>query len=199
MRIDNIVNLGFNCSSTMVARRLALFAGCSPFDWCIVNTRTILDVFCCMFVHSIDECVEKFMRDIENSGGGFGVNAPHHTANDREKIRRRFQRLLDLVKNRDKNILFTFISTHVPREDMGNDQVYFDLLKLSKIISLFRPTETFKIVFVHCQDLSVPLEGNVENIQLPITENPNNWVWPCHHHLKLKYGLEENQTGGVWI
>ena len=196
-----LVTIGKDCTATHIAEEHPMYMGRSPFDWTMCSPASVAKIIGCMYTYAIPDIVSKFFQ-FEEKGGvpgvgnynrEFDINAPHHdgayaeqsggiyhpSENTKEKVLRRFERLKQILENTEEFVYFLYVGHIKPTEK----KPYGDLLRVRKVIGLFRPYDTFRIVFL---DSSHTSNGppEIDCITTIPAEEHRYWIYPAREVLE---------------
>jgi len=202
--MQKVMNLGHDCSSTMICQHLLEYNGHGPFDWVLSTPISLCKFLSYLFIHGVDKTVELFAEIkplseiVPHWLTELEFNVVHWDKIGMDKIRRRIQRFYDTITDKNIFIIFTYIN-HDQNELLPNETVPPNLIKVSKMLSLFRPQNTFKIAFLHAEafpcDTTGFEEASIDRIEVPHVSATRYWIWPCVQRLKNKYNLTEIDNG----
>lgn len=199
-----VICIGYNCACTIIGREMKILKECYPFDWGFSSPSSISRVLSSLYIDGVDKTLHKIMKfepgyTHENYVKDFGLYYPHYSINDREKFKRRLERLLSALRDTSEETIFLYTSPahHTHYFDYDGQwltkDVYEDIKKLYNIISLFRPPNTFRIIFVDSEytlEHKQSLDGyNIHYIQGDPVETERFWIYPCID--KIRYVLKK--------
>lgn len=195
MKPDCIISLGYNCAVSEVVSQIKCFQGCSPFDWCFVEPKSVNKVLSSLYTFEPEEILNLY--EIKNEAiPFFKIKSPHYKPDDRGKMERRISRFLTTLKS-NKSILFVYAFPY-RREILQFSSFLDDLVKMSKILQLFRAKDTFRIAVLHpeeCLAKKILENHNIDEISLPYVPEEKYWIFPLLQALKENYEIETVNKG----
>jgi hypothetical protein len=166
---DYIISIGNKCPTVLVLRQLNIYKESFPFDYISSSPNLILK-----YLKDQTDFYPKRCTKNNVDGCYFG----HFDTNSKfeetiETFKKRFDRLLDLLKNK-KKILFVYTSEGDVYNDMGNrySANYTMLNNISDYIKETYEYDDFKILAIHvnriCEDTNniINFTINVPNVYL---------------------------------
>jgi hypothetical protein len=195
---DNIISIGFNCGTTHLAQLFKNYKRCSPFDWVISSPISSQKIINSLYVNNIDDIIDKIKFDQNNNIIEYDICAPHYSEDEyKDKLKRRLTTLYESLNNVEINILFLYVALCSAENCIDHNEI----IKISKIINLFRPKDTYKIIFIENhivyneQNKNILFENNIDYIKVEKVQEERFWIFPCLHAIKNKYtNLEFHRT-----
>lgn len=195
MSFDQIISLGYNCAVTELTKQFKIFHGNHPFEWIISSPKTAQVILSYLYVHDdIDDIVNKlnFISGTElNNISEFSMSVPHYTEIEfKHKMKRRIQRFYENLVNVEKKLLFVYAGkcdTYTEKIDQNN------IIKISKLIQLYRPISTFRIVLIENSEMYRDSEyelysmNNIDYIKIDRVDLERFWVIPMAFGIKKLY------------
>lgn len=201
--MPKLLSIGSSCLATHVADEIDLYAGRSPLDWTLCKPISMARIVACLYTHTIEEFLDKFFTFQEkgpksapdndtahtNYNKEFDIYAPHHegkyadyeshgqyspSENTREKCARRAERLLSILKDKDDPLYLLYVGDIFPTED----KPYEDLMKVRNLISLFRPLDTFHIIYIDTNHTAAA-PPEIECLISRQVPKHTYWIYPC--------------------
>lgn len=143
---DYIVSIGNKCPTTMTLRDLNLYKEAFPFDYIPTTPKLILKYL----QDTSDYFPEKDMIRTKDDVwfGHFDIIDKYEETI--EKLKKRFDRLFDILKNK-KKVLFVYTSEADVYNEMGNryNDNYSDLCKIVDYIKETYEYDDFTILAIH--------------------------------------------------
>ena len=202
-KITDVYCIGYNCSTVLVSKELQLRKYASVFDWCHVGPTGVSSVLAYLYINGVDKTFKKLIPDISNTESniesGFEMLMPHYknTQESRDKFLRRLKRLNILLNDTDRNILFLYVGPAHPshRLEIGgellSDQPINGLIKISKIISMYRPKNTYQICCIDSGEMSTDISKfNIKHFSGPIVELEKFYIYPCMDIVRKNYQFD---------
>jgi hypothetical protein len=192
---DIILSLGTACGSTHICREFRnIYKTCSPFDWLVSSPKSAVKLISLIYSYEINDIVQKVASNLtdDNRNPEFDLWFPHYTNEEFiSKLERRLYKFKNLLYCSDASILLTYIGQCNVDDKLDKQE----LIKISKLISLFRPLSSYKIVLIEnnavydVDKIEEYREHNIEYLKVDKVELEKFWIYPCYYKIKEHFNL----------
>ena len=190
MEFHQILSLGYDCDSTYIVKFFKIYKGCSPFDWIKSKPESVLKLIALLYTYSMNDIMEKIIFNDNNTVEELQLYAPHYSQNEfKDKMNRRLRELFYSLTDLNKNILFFYSGEYNTKKTINSEEI----IKISKLITLFRPLNTFRIILIENSDVYVDENVNIYAphgivyLKIDAVDTGRFWVEPCRFAIKKAF------------
>ena len=190
MEFHQILSLGYDCDATYIVRFFKIYKGCSPFDWVKSKPDSVSKVIALLYTYTMHDIMNKIVFDDKNNIEELNIYAPHYNQQEfRDKINRRLRDFFYSLTDLNKNLLFFYSGEYNTDKTINTE----DIIKISKLISLFRPLETFRIILIENSDVyknehvETYKSHGIVYLKIDRVDTGTFWVEPCRFAIKKAF------------
>jgi hypothetical protein len=190
MEFHQIISFGYDCDATYIVRFFEIYKGCSPFDWIKSKPESVSKILALLYTYGMHDITTKLTFNDKNTVEELNLWAPHYNESEfKDKMNRRLRNFYYSLTDLTQNILF-FYSGEYDTDNTINPE---DIIKLSKLIKLYRPLNTFRIILIENSDayknehINIYIPNGIVYLKIDRVDTGTFWVEPCRFAIKKAF------------